>query len=206
MSRLKLSIDKELDVMTNLEITAEEWLFVQLVFLYMDGDQDSFYNYFTLAKKSFVARVTLESLKEKGIIDKSYIVPKEGETFDPSKLKLSEVFWKKYFKTSGEMGLELLEEYPLFITSGNRSFPMKNIAKHFRSLEDFSFAYGKAISFDRKKHKEIIELIAWAKENNLIHFSLAEFVISRKWTDLIKIKSGEIKTSFVPTFDTSELI
>ena len=51
-----------------------------------------------------------------------------------------------------------------------------------------------------------IEIIEWAKENNAIHFSLPEFVISRKWTDLQKIKDGEIPNYFVPTFDTSELL
>lgn len=206
MNRLKLSIDKELDVMTSLEITAEEWLFIQLIFLYLEGDQDSMFKYFSEAKKSFIPLTTLESLKEKEILDKSYIIPKKGESFDPGKIKLSEVFLRKYFKFSGEMGIQLLDEYPLFITSGNRSFPMKNIAKHFRSLEDFSFAYGKAISFKKDKHEEIIELIKWAKENNAIHFSLAEFVISRKWLDLEKMKSGELKNSFIPTFDNSELI
>lgn len=206
MSKLKLELNKELDIMVELKISAEEWLFIQLLFLYEEGDTTSFVRYFVSAKKDHIPRDILLSLKEKGIIDKSYTVPEIGKEFDIYKLKLSPTFYKKYFKSSLEMGLELLDHYPIFITNGNKSFPMKNIAKSFRSLEDFSFMYAKAIKFNKEKHQEILELIDWAKENNLIQFNIAEFVISRKWDDLGKLKSGEVITNFVTTFDIAETI
>jgi len=206
MNKLKLELNKELDVMVELQISAEEWLFIQLLYLCEEGDTDSLFRYFTQAKKDNIPKQTLESLLEKGIIDESFKIPGPGVSFDPSKIKLSKLFSEKYFKTAGDMGFELLTTYPCFITSGNKSFPMKNIAKHFRSLEDFSFMYAKAIRFKIDKHNEIIELVKWATENNLIQFGLAEFVISRKWIDLSKIKSGEVKANFQATFDSSELV
>jgi len=66
--------------------------------------------------------------------------------------------------------------------------------------------YAKAIRFKIDKHNEIIDLVKWATENNLIQFGLGEFVISRKWLDLAKIKSGEVKMNFQTTFDSSELV
>lgn len=204
--KLKLEINKELDVMVELKISAEEWFFIQLLILFQEGDEDSLYRYFTQAKKDSVPKETLRSLQEKNIISKSYRIPGEGESFDPAKISFTNEFFKKYFKTSGEMGIELLTAYPMFITSGNKSFPMKNIAKHFRSLEDFAFMYAKAIKFNKTSHNDIIKIVEWAKENEAIHFSLPEFVISRKWEDLRKIQSGEIPSTFVATFDTSELL
>ena len=192
--------------MVELGISAEEWFFIQLLILFEEGDEESLLRYFTQAKKDIVPREILGSLQKKNIIHEKYHIPLEGNPFNPSDIHLSDNFLKRYFKVSGELGLELLEAYPPFIISGSKSFPMKNIAKHFRSLEDFAVMYGKSIKFSRQQHKEIIEIIEWAKENNAIHFSLPEFVISRKWTDLQKIKDGEIPNYFVPTFDTSELL
>jgi len=206
MTKLKLELNKELDTMIALGISAEEWFFIQLLILLEEGDEDSLYRYFTQAKKDSVPKSTLASLQEKNIISKSYNIPGEGESFDPKKITFSVDFYKKYFKTSGEMGIELLAAYPMFITSGNKSFPMKNIAKHFKSFEDFAFTYAKAIKFNKKTHDEIIQILEWAKENGVIQFSLPEFVISRKWEDLRKIRSGEISSNFVATFDTSELL
>lgn len=206
MTKLKLEINKELDIMVELKISAEEWFFIQLLFLFQEGDEDSLYRYFTQAKKDSVPKATLASLQEKNIISKSYHIPGEGESFDPVKIIFTIDFYKKFYKTSGEMGMELLTAYPLFIISGNKSFPMKNITKHFKSLEDFAFMYAKAIKFNKKTHDEIIEIVEWAKENGAIHFSLPEFVISRKWDDLRKMKSGEIPSQFIATFDTSELL
>lgn len=204
--KLKLEINKELDVMVTLGISAEEWFFIQLLILFEEGDEDSLYRYFTQAKKDSVPKETLRSLQEKNIISKSYHIPGEGESFNPAKISFTSEFYKKYFKASGEMGMELLTAYPMFITSGNKSFPMKNIAKHFRSLEDFAFMYAKAIKFNKGTHDEIIRIVEWAKDNEVIHFSLPEFVISRKWEDLRKIQSGEIPSNFIATFDTSELL
>lgn len=204
--RLKLDIGKELDIMTTEGISAEEWLFVQLLWLYQEGDTDSLYRYFTQAKKDSIPKELLESLKEKNVIQQSYEIPNTGDKFNPLDIPLSKTFTNKYWRESGELGMELLRVYPAFIVSGAKSFPMKNIAKHFRSLEDFSIMYGKAIRFNKQKHDSIISLIEWAKENNAIHFSLPEFVISRKWEVLQEIQEGKIPNYYLATFDTADVL
>lgn len=204
--KLKLALEKELDVMVALGISAEEWLFVQLLLLQEEGDENSLYRYFTQAKKDSIPRELLESLKEKNIIQSTYEIPKAGERLDPTKILLSKSFFNTYFRESTELGMDLLRVYPAFITSGNKSFPMKNIAKHYHSFEAFALAYGKAIRFSKKKHNEIVTLVEWAKENGAIHFSLPEFVISRKWDVLEEIKEGSIPNYFIPTFDTAEML
>lgn len=204
--KLKLAINKELDVMTTLGISAEEWLFIQLLWLFKEGEEESLLRYFTQAKKDNIPREILESLKEKNIIQHLYEIPKSGEGLNPLDIPLSKTFISKYLRESGEMGLDLLSVYPPFIVSGVKSFPMTNIAKSFRSLEDFSLAYGKAIRFNLSDHEKIISLIEWAKENNAIHFSLAEFVISKKWELIEEIKEGRVPNYYIPTFDTAEML
>lgn len=204
--KLKLAINKELDIMANLGISAEEWLFIQLLWLFKEGEEDVLLRYFTQAKKDSIPRELLESLKEKNIIQNSYEIPKSGNAINPLDIPLSKTFTDRYLRESGEMGLDLLSVYPAFIVSGIKSFPMTNIAKSFRSLEEFSLAYGKAIRFNRFEHEKIISLIEWAKENNAIHFSLAEFVISRKWELIENIKEGNVPNYYIPTFDTAEML
>lgn len=44
------------------------------------------------------------------------------------------------------------------------------------------------------KHKEILELVEWAKENNILVTTLCNFVIDQKWTELKSIKEGDLGT------------
>lgn len=206
MSRLKISIDRELQVMIDLGISAEEWFFIQLLFLVDEGYSDYLYKYFTQAKKDIIPKKMLENLMEKGIIDKKYKIPKEGEEFNPEDIPLSKTFIKKYLKSSVEIGMELMDEFPPFIVGKTGNYPIKNITKFFKSIEDFAFTYAKSIKFDPLKHKEVIELLIWAKDNNLITFNLCEFVISRKWEDLERMKGDNKSYVGIQVFDTTQII
>ena len=105
------------------------------------------------------------------------------------------------------MGMELLNAFPPFIVGKSGNFPIKNFSKFWRSMEDFCFAYGKVLKFNLQKHKEVLELLDWAKENGLITFNIAEFIISQKWDDLKKLKESGDKTYLInQTFDTSQII
>lgn len=201
MNKLKLSINKELDVMVELGISAEEWFFIQLIFLYQEGDQDSLLRYFNEAKKDCVPKEMLISLEEKGIL--TYKLPKEKEFFNPGTIEFKKNFLKKYYKSSLEMGLEIIATFPKFIFGKGVTYPVNNITKLFRSLEDFCFAYGKAIKFSPEKHKETLEVLEWAKEAGMITFNIMEFVISHKWEDLEALRQSG--TGGVQ-FDNSEML
>ena len=69
--------------------------------------------------------------------------------------------------------------------------PLRSVARKFDSLEDCYFKYGRAINWNPEKHNQIIELVKWAKENNIINCSLASFVINHGWIDLEALKNGD---------------
>ncbi len=78
--------------------------------------------------------------------------------------------------------------------------PLRGVTKKFNSLEDCYRAYGKAINWNPEKHKEILELIDWAKNyTNFIQFSLASFVVDRHWETLEALRDGKISNI---NFDT----
>ena len=41
-------------------------------------------------------------------------------------------------------------------------------------------------------HKEIISLVNWAKNNNILNQSLASFIVNQGWIDLKAIKDGKV--------------
>ena len=118
------------------------------------------------------------SLKEKGIIHKSY----NPEVYNPNNVEFNKNFIKGWYKQSGEMGQELFDEYPSFVEVKGKLYSLKNISKKFYSLDEFYFYYSAAIGHNLEKHKEVMEILKWAKEKNLVNFGILEFVASRKWS------------------------
>ena len=138
-------------------------------------------------------RVTLVNLQDKGIINKSYKIPAKGDNFDPSKIDFNKNFIKCFYKDSFEMGKELFETYPMFGNINGCVTSIRGISKKFDSLEDFFRVYGKSIKWNPETHNEIIELVKWAKDNTqFIQFSLATFVVDRKWEELKALRDGDL--------------
>lgn len=74
--------------------------------------------------------------------------------------------------------------------------PLRTVARHFNSLEDAYFKYGKAIKWNPDIHQEIIELVKWSKENNILNMSLSSFIINQGWLDLKAIKEGDSNINY----------
>lgn len=136
-------------------------------------------------------RDILVSLQEKGVILKSYQIPKAGEIFDPHAISINKNFIKSLYKSSFEIGKELFDSYPQFGNINGNVIPLRTVAKKFDSLEQAYFKYGKAIGFDPDRHRVIIELVTWAKENNILNCSLASFIINEGWHDLQALRDGK---------------
>ena len=77
-------------------------------------------------------------------------------------------FVKDFYKCSFELGKELFEIYPMFGIINGETVGIRSVSKKFDSLEDFYRFYGKSIRWNPDKHKEILELVEWAKENNIL--------------------------------------
>lgn len=182
--------------MARYELSAEEWFFIELLFLATEPNPhlELLYKYFNECKKESLPRETLKSLQEKKILTKTYKIPAEGSELDLNALEFNKNFINYYFKESQEAGQEFFMTYPDFLQFGDKLLPARNITKGgFLSLEDFFYAYGKAIGHDPGLHEKVIEVLKWAVENQLITYGIVEYLITRKWNDHMRMReSGEI--------------
>lgn len=168
-------------------------MFIRTLLLLQDEEnEDIFQSYIeALHECNINLRDIVLNLQDKGIILKSFHCPKEGQSYDPYSVPFSKNFIKNLYKCSFEMGKELFEEYPQFGNINGNIVPLRSVARKFDSLEDCYFRYGRAIRWNPEQHEKIIELLKWAKENNIINCSLASFVINHGWIDLEALRNGD---------------
>ena len=145
--------------------------------------------YFTSTKD---IRLHLIYLHNIGIILKTYKIPNKGEKLDIYDIPINKNFIKDFYKSSFEMGKELFETYPQFGLINGSSVGIRSVSRKFNSLEDFYRFYGKTIRNKPEMHQHIIDLINWAKEQNVIVCSLCNFVIDHKWEELQALKDGNL--------------
>ena len=197
------NLSNQLAMMERYCLTAEESLLIELLFLASIEEKHDEYliKYFNLPIDKSDLRDLLFSLQNKGIINKSYKIPAKGVKFDPEAVEFNKNFLHNYRKYSGELGIEFFKEYPIIGLIKGIEVPLKNYAKKFNSEEELYFQYGKNIGWKLDKHKEVIELIRWGKENktNLLTMNIADFVISKMWESLKELKEGDN----LLTFDTT---
>lgn len=193
----KLEINTILNLLITYNLTADELLVVYLTFLARDeeGHPEYFSKWFSNGGASKL-RDIFNSLKSKGLIKKDY----NPTEYNPNEIDFNKNFLKSWVKNSGELGQELFEEYPPFMTSGGKLYPLKNISKKFNTLDEFFFAYSSAIKHNPETHKEVMELLRWGKEHGKINYGICEFIISAKWLELKYLRDhpqeGEIETTF----------
>lgn len=163
-----------------------------LLILQDEENEDLFKTYIEVLYNCGVKlRDGLLSLQEKGIILKSYKVPKEGEAFDPYAIPFNKSFIRTLYKCSFELGRELFTEYPQFGSVQGNVVGLRSISKKFNSLEEAYFKYGRSIGWNPERHNHIIELVKWAREHNIINYTLASFIVDHRWLELEALKDGE---------------
>ena len=189
MKTFNFTIENELVLLEKYSITAEELFVIKLLFLAVEENQTSYLvRYLAINREGF--RDILVSLQSKGVILKSYKIPNKGEKFDPSEIEYNKNFMNNLYKCSFEMGNELFENYPQFTVINGQTVPLRSVSKKYDSLEEAFLAYGKAIKFNEEAHNEVIRLVKWAKENNILNCSLENFIVDQKWRDLQCIEDG----------------
>jgi hypothetical protein len=109
--------------------------------------------------------------------------------------------------------MELFEAYPVCTNINGRTFSLRNITKNFKDLDDMCWQYGRMIKFDQRKHEEILELLEYAKENDLIHSGICDFILSQGWLalELYRDESEEehfqmLRSEYYPDVWTEEII
>lgn len=201
MHKFELSLERELDFMIKYGLTADELYLIRLIFLAQDGHEEYLNKFFKECSLGSPILALLTSLQQKGVINKSYTIPPQGTVFEPKDVEFNKQIIKGFLQHSEDMGMELFQAYPAMTVINGKTFSLRNIAKFYKSFDDFTFAYGKEIKFDPIKHQEILDILEWAKENNLVHSGLGDFIISRRWLDYQEMRDGGMGT-----FNTNELI
>lgn len=192
MKHLTLTLEEEVCLLDRYGLTPNELLVVRVLLILQDDKEEELFQKLmvTLKHINLPLREVLAQLQKKEVILKSYKIPNYGEKFDPHAIPINKNFIKTLYKSSFEMGKELFDSYPQFGTINGNIVPLRTVAKHFDSLEQAYFKYGKAIGFNPDKHNEIIELTKWAKDNNILNCSLSSYIINNGWIDLQAIKDG----------------
>lgn len=193
MKNLTLTLEEEVSILDKYRLIPTELFLIRVLLILQDeGEEELFIRYIkTLKQAGINLRNILISLQEKEILLKSCKIAKEGEEFDPYSLQINKNFIKNLYKCSFALGKELFEEYPAFAIINNSYTSLRGVSKHFNSLEDAYIKYGKSIKWNPEIHNEIIELVKWGKEHNMINQSLGSFVVNNGWHDLKAIMNGD---------------
>lgn len=204
MQNFELSLNEEIEIYISSGLTPTELFVIRLLFLAMDGEQKFLVKYISSTSNGKeVLRAVLTSLIKKSIINSTFKLPSEGESLNFKNIPFNKNFLKRYIRESNELGKELFEEYPPFITINGKMFSIKNFTKAgLFSMEDFCIFYAKAIKNAQTTHERVMEALIYGKEHNLINYSILEFIASRKWDEIEYIR----KSDNVNGYNNSELL
>lgn len=193
MKQLTLSLEDEISLLSKYYLTPTELLTVRVLLLLQDENNEELFKKLlsTLKDLKIQFRDILVELQKKEIILKSYSIPKQGETFNPFTIPINKNFIKNLYKGSFEMGKELFEAYPQWTVINQNMVSLRGVSKHFDSLEDCYYKYGKSIGWNLERHSKILDLVSWGKETGVLCKSLGAFVVDNGWHDLESLKDGD---------------
>lgn len=190
-----LSLEEEINICHLADLTPTELFVLRLLFLAIDGDQKLLNNYLSgLSNGKQLLRQVLASLIDKGVINKTFKLPNPGESLQLKTIPINKNFMKSYIREANIIGKEFFDTYPSFITINGKLVSIRNFTRAgLYSFEEFCLFYAKSIKNSAVKHEYILEILEYAKENNLIHYSILEFLASQKWIEIEYIRnSGDV--------------
>lgn len=199
-----ITLEEEINIYLKSGLTPTELFIVRLLFLAIDGNQVPLAKYLNgVSNGKVLLREVLINLKNKKVILSSFKVPNEGEVLNFKNIPFNKNFLKMYVRESNEIGKEFFDNYPPFIDINGKLVSIRNITKAgLFSFEDFCLYYAKAIKLSGITHERIMELLDYAKDNGIIHYSIIEFISSKKWEEIEYIKnSGNVNN-----YKNSELL
>ena len=184
-----LTLENELCLLEKYNLNPTELFTIKLILLAKeDGEYEWLQRYVQIVK----LREILVSLQEKGIILKSWKLPKEGQQLIIEEIPFNQNFQKQYFRASFEMGEELFYTYPQSCIVNGTVYNLRTVSKHFDSLEQAFSKYAKSIKNNPELHQQIINDIKWGIENQYNGFTtLDRFIIDRGYEYLHSMRQGE---------------
>lgn len=198
-----LALRQQLIFCEKYKLDANQLLLLEIILIAQEGDDAELVQLYFQSKVKGSLLEQLNRLQEVGVILKSYKMPKKGEVLDLFSIPINKNLVKDFYKSSFELGKELFEEYPQFGFINGNPVGIRSVSKKFDSLEDFYRFYGKTIRWKPETHKHIIELVKWARENNLLCVSLCNFVIDHRWDELESLRNGDLANT---NFDAIKVV
>lgn len=189
-----LDIDEEITILEKYRITPTELFVIRAILAYTEEYPVQYLQRYLQIDKQYVGSLidVLLAIQQKGLILKSYTI-KKGMQLVPEEIPFNKNFLKCIYKSSYDMGQELREHYPRFRNINGVTTSMLGVSKKFNTLEDAYRAYGKAIRWNPDTHKHIVDLLDWeaSTDNGIINYSLASFIVDRRWEDLEALRNGD---------------
>lgn len=204
MQHFELSLNEEIQIYISSGMTPTELFILRLIFLAIDGEQKYLINYLSnVSNGKQLLRSILESLKEKKVINSTFNIPNEGEALNFKNIPFNKNVIKSYVRESNTLGKEFFDAYPPFININGKLCSIKNFTKaNLFSFEDFCLYYSKSIKNSGVTHERVMEALNFGRENNLINYSIIEFIASRKYEEIEFIRnSGNVNG-----YNNSELL
>lgn len=174
--------------MLDYKLDPTELFAIKTILLAQDGEYEYLQKFNEILDGKL--RLVLESIQSKGVIIKSYKIPKEGTSFIPEDVQFNQNFLKRYYRSAFEMGEELFYTYPQSCTVQGQIFNLRTVSKHFDSLEQAFQKYAKSIKNNPEIHQEILNNIKWGIENGYNFTTLDRFIIDRGGEALKAFREG----------------
>lgn len=192
-----LTIEEELNMLEKYKLTPTELFVIKMLLIAkIEGEESYIFRYVQIPNNSSLREV-LESLQSKGVILKSFKLPKVGEKLIIEDIDFNKNFVKNIHKASFELGKELYENYPQTTYVKGQVFNLRRVSKKFNSLEDAFFKYGKYIRFNEELHGEVINLIKWGIDNGYNFTTLDSFIIDQDWRNIKNVRdNNEININY----------
>lgn len=174
MQHFELSLKEEINIYINSNLTPTELFVLRLLFLAIDGNQTFLINYITnISNGKELLRSVLQSLINKKVINSTFKVPQEGESLNYKNIPFNKNFIKMYLRESNEIGKEFFDAYPPFININGKLCSIKNFTKAgLFSFEEFCVFYAKQIKNSNATHERVMDNLLFAKEHNLINYTI----------------------------------
>ena len=182
-----LTLENELCLLEKYKLTPTELFTIKLILL---AKEDGEYKWLQKYVQIIKLRDILVSLQEKGIILKSWKLPKEGQQLIVEDITFNQNFQKQYFRASFEMGEELFNIYPQSTIVNGQIYNLKRVSRKFDSLEDAFAKYAKYIHNNPEIHQEVIELVKWGIDNGYNFTTLDSFIVDNSWMAIKAMKEG----------------
>lgn len=181
------TIENELSLLEKYKLTPTELFAIKVILLAKEeGEYECLQRFVKILK----FRDVLISLQNKGIILKSFKIGIEGSSLDVEEIPINQNFQKQFYRASLEMGKELFDTYPQFLTINGVLYNARRISKKFNSLEEAFAKYAKTIKYNPETHQEIIENIKWGIENKYNFTTLDDFISDCAYLALKAYKEG----------------